>query len=195
MIREEVRICGCMTANGRMDACMNPEEHCPMPENFKYKEVFERGRPRHDADDPFFIRHPRMDLSRRAKLFAPFDALRGFSAAVIAKNEQYEARREMDSGVMEELNEKISLLHRLTRTKKTAIENNVQIAVTCFVPCADDTDAFSGPCADDTGSSSEPCGKYHTFTGTCMGVDPEVTRTLLLDELRISFEDIIRIDM
>ena len=163
---------------------MNPEEHCPMPENFKYKEVFERGKPRHDANDPFFIRHPRMDLSRRAKLFAPFDALRGFSAAVIAKNEQYEARREMDSGVMEELDEKLQLLHRLTRTKKTAIENNVQIAVTCFVPCA-----------DDTGSSSEPCGKYHTFTGTCMGVDPEVTRTLLLDELRISFEDIIRIDM
>ncbi len=65
--------------------------HSPMPENFKYKEVFEKGKPVHDADDPFYIRHPRMDLSRRAKLFAPFDALRGFSAAVIAAGKQHEA--------------------------------------------------------------------------------------------------------
>ncbi len=179
-----MNIHGCRGENGGMDNCMNIEEHCPMPENFKYKEVFEKGKPRHDPDDPFFIRHPRMDLARRAKLFAPFDALRGFSAAVIARNELYEERREMDSGVMEELNEKISLLHRLTGTKKAAIENNVQIAVTCFVPCDDDTVTSPGS-----------CGKYLTFTGTCMEVDPEVSRSLLLDELRISFEDIVRIDM
>lgn len=55
---------------------------------FRYLEVMLRGRPRHDRYDPFSVRHPSMDPSRRAKIFAPFDALRGFSAALIAKEAQ-----------------------------------------------------------------------------------------------------------
>lgn len=49
-----------------------------MPEHFRYKETFLRGKPFHDPYDPFRCRHPSMDVRRRAKLFAPFDALRGF---------------------------------------------------------------------------------------------------------------------
>lgn len=56
-----------------------------MPEDFAYWDVFLKGRPRHQKTDPFGIRHPAMDLGRRAKIFAPFDALRGFSAAIIAE--------------------------------------------------------------------------------------------------------------
>ncbi|SEA77978.1 hypothetical protein SAMN05216349_12830 [Oribacterium sp. KHPX15] len=49
------------------------------PPSFKYKSVLEKGKPVHDKYDSFSIRHPAMDLSRRAKIFSPFDALKGFN--------------------------------------------------------------------------------------------------------------------
>ena len=65
---------------------MENTEHPAIPENYRYKKVFEKGRPVHDPDDPFRIRHPKMDLSKRARIFAPFDALRGFDAALDSQN-------------------------------------------------------------------------------------------------------------
>ena len=56
-----------------------------MPEDFPYRDVFLEGRPRHEKTDPFRIRHPQMDVGKRAKIFAPFDALRGFSDALADK--------------------------------------------------------------------------------------------------------------
>ncbi|MBR6398215.1 MAG: hypothetical protein IKS06_04945, partial [Lachnospiraceae bacterium] len=53
-----------------------------MPSDFKYKNAFLAGRPKHARTDRFRIRHPEMDHGRRAKIFAPFDALRGFSVAI-----------------------------------------------------------------------------------------------------------------
>ncbi len=47
--------------------------------SFKYRNVLEKGKPLHDKYDSFSIRHPTMDLSRRAKIFSPFDALKGFN--------------------------------------------------------------------------------------------------------------------
>ena len=54
-----------------------------MPAGFRYRETFLKGRPRHDRFDAFRIRHPSMDVGKRAKLFAPFDALRGFDFAIM----------------------------------------------------------------------------------------------------------------
>ena len=47
-------------------------------EGFRYKQVYEKGKPKHLPYDSFSIKHPAMDLSRRAKIFSPFDALKGF---------------------------------------------------------------------------------------------------------------------
>ena len=161
---------------------MELNEKYTISENFKYRDVILKGKPRHSTDDPFSVRHPKMDLSRRAKLFAPFDALRGFSAAVIAKDERYEAKKEMDVEILEDLNQKISLLCELTATKKLALENNVRVSVTYFEPCSDtNSEAF------------ETDGKYLTLTGTCMHVDPDISQTILIDETLISFADIIQI--
>ncbi len=44
----------------------------------RYKKVLEKGKPVHQKGDDFFVKHPPMDLSRRAKIFSPFDALKGF---------------------------------------------------------------------------------------------------------------------
>ena len=57
-------------------------ETVKMPVNFKYREAYMKGRPRHDRLDPFSIRHPKMDVGRRAKIFASFDALKGFDEAL-----------------------------------------------------------------------------------------------------------------
>ena len=64
------------------------------PEGFRYSEVLRRGRPVHDPLDPFTVRHPAMPLSRRAKIFSPFDALRGFGDAITAKAEEHDAQGE-----------------------------------------------------------------------------------------------------
>ena len=56
----------------------------PMPAGFKYRDVFLKGKPRHDHYDSFRLRHPSMDPGKRAKIFAPFDALAGFSDALTA---------------------------------------------------------------------------------------------------------------
>ena len=50
---------------------------------FKYRAVYEKGKPTHDRYDSFSIRHPSMDLARRAKIFTPFDALKGFGEELL----------------------------------------------------------------------------------------------------------------
>ena len=53
--------------------------YTPEPKYFKYKEVMEHGKPQHEPFDAFRLKHPSMPLQKRAKIFAPFDALRGFN--------------------------------------------------------------------------------------------------------------------
>jgi hypothetical protein len=47
--------------------------------SFRYKNVYEKGKPKHEKYDSFSIKHPPMELSKRAKIFSPFDALKGFN--------------------------------------------------------------------------------------------------------------------
>lgn len=70
--------------------------YSPMPEDFAYRDVFLKGRPQHQKTDPFGIRHPAMDPGKRAKIFAPFDALRGFSAAIMAETAKAKAADEKE---------------------------------------------------------------------------------------------------
>ena len=56
--------------------------YMPMPANFQYADVLSRGQPRHERFDLFRLRHPSMDTGKRAKIFAPFDALKGFNDAI-----------------------------------------------------------------------------------------------------------------
>ena len=56
-----------------------------IPVTHPYIRVLVRGCPVH-ADDDFSLRHPRMERSLRAKIFAPFDALEGFSDRIRTRN-------------------------------------------------------------------------------------------------------------
>ena len=57
----------------------------------RYKKVYERGKPKHSPFDDFSIKHPAMDLSRRAKIFSPFDALKGFNEEIASTELTFEA--------------------------------------------------------------------------------------------------------
>ncbi len=55
-----------------------------MPQGFKYRSVFLRGKPRHQKYDDFWRKHPPMPAAHWAKIFAPFDALSGFSEELVS---------------------------------------------------------------------------------------------------------------
>ena len=53
-----------------------------MPVNFKYAKCYLKGKPRHDGQDEFLAKHPPMPVEKWAKIFSPFDALKGFGDAI-----------------------------------------------------------------------------------------------------------------
>ena len=74
---------------------MNAVGYMTMPDKFYYMDVFLQGKPQHDRYDRFSIKHPPMDVGKRAKIFSPFDALKGFNEAVAAKEVPYVNRIEL----------------------------------------------------------------------------------------------------
>ncbi len=155
----------------------------PMPADFRYKKIFAKGKPEHPRSDPFRARHPRMDAGRRAKLFAPFDALKGFSESIAAKQVLYVGRKELSAEDRAETDRRLRILYELTKNSRLARRNRVQVAVTFFVPCPD-------PGHEAFGQK----GSFIQASGICMGVDPVVSRSLLVDQTSIAFEDILKIE-
>ena len=132
-----------------------------MPPSFEYKKVFLRGRPIHEKYDSFWCKHPPMDPGRWAKIFAPFDALEGFDEAVRAKEELYCERHELGDTKKEELNQKLTVLHSLTRNSREARKNAPIVTIRFFSPCVDRHSEWYGR-----------GGQYRTITdGVCRRVD------------------------
>ena len=153
--------------------------YMPMPADFKYKSVFLHGKTQHEAEDPFRIRHPIMPCSRRAKLFSPFDALRGFDAAIWSKEVLYEDRKLLDESEQEILDRKLVLLRKLTYNSRVARQNRPTVTVTYFSPCTDENSFAYGR-----------QGQYVSVTGIVHNVDPDVSRTITLDDQVIDLSDI-----
>lgn len=151
-------------------------EPLPIPPGFRYADLLRRGRPRHGAPgrpatyDAFYRRHPPMPCSRRAKIFAPFDALAGFSQRISDKEVLYRDRLELAEGEREDLDRKIAILHSLTANSRMARENRVPAEITYFAPCADPENAAYG----------KKQGQYRTLTGIVRRVDVR-NRAILLD--------------
>jgi len=143
--------------------------YMPMPLDFKHAEVLHRGRPRHGSPgklatyDQFYIKHPPMACSRRAKLFAPFDALAGFSQCIRAKQELYCERRKLTEGERETLDARTTEFHRLTMNNKMARENAVRVSITYFEPCSD--------VHSESYTKEGRFGQYKTVTGIVCKVD------------------------
>jgi hypothetical protein len=155
----------------------------PVPADFRYLNVFLKGKPQHDRFDAFRVRHPMMDVGHRAKIFAPFDALKGFSEAIASKDVQYEYRIELSPEDAGELARRLSILHNLTFNSRMARANRVQVSVTYYEPCSDkDNDAYGVK------------GRYKTITGICWNVDTEESHAILIDRMKIPLEDVLRIE-
>ena len=74
-----------------------------------------------------------MPASRWAKIFSPFDALKGFSEAVSSKEVQYVSRIELDADSEAELSRKLEILHNLTWNGRMAKANHVMVSVKFFI--------------------------------------------------------------
>lgn len=153
-----------------------------MPVDFPYRDVFLRGKPKHDRFDVFSSRHPKMNLGRRAKIFSPFDALKGFNEAISSKDVLYYENKELSAEDRQELNHRLNILKNLTFNSRMARANHVIVTVVYYVPCADENNEAYGL-----------RGSYSEITGLCKRVD-EIQRTIQVDEKRIRFDDILRVE-
>ncbi len=152
------------------------------PDDFKYADVLKHGKPSHAVNDSFAVKHPAMSLGKRAKIFSPFDALKGFSEAVEAKDELYCERIELSEDECAGLDNTIADLRELVCNGSSARENNVTVSVTHFVPCTDaDNDAYGRR------------GQYVETKGVLNSIDT-VRRMITVGGERILFGDIIEIN-
>ena len=149
--------------------------------DFPYLQVLMEGRPQHDTDD-FCFRHPQMEQGKRAKLFAPFDALDGYGESISSKNILYTDPVILDESAKEELGRRLTILRNLTYNSRMAKANRVTVTVKYYVPCADEQSFSCGI-----------KGQYFSVTGVVWQVDTEVSRTITVDHTRIRFQDILSI--
>lgn len=152
--------------------------YMPMPPDFKYKELVLKGRPRHEKFDDFWRKHPPMDTTHRAKIFAPFDALAGFDEAIASKHVLYESRKILSDTEKKKIDKMICLLRALTRNGKTARMNRPEVTITYFNPCNDIHSEWYGK-----------GGYYKTMTGICRKID-DIFQEIIIEGLSIRFDDI-----
>lgn len=152
----------------------------PKPDSFRYDTVLNSGKPSHHGDY-FSIRHPKMSPGHRAKIFAPFAALRGFEEEVASKEVRYETKRELDPDELYELNHALNTLYLATRNGHAAKRNPVSASVEYYQVCEDPHNEVYG-CK----------GEYLTLSGIVHRVDPE-QQILIIDDSFIPFNLIYRI--
>ena len=150
-----------------------------VPVQFPYLNVLFQGRPQHRMDE-FSQRHPQMERGRRAKLFAPFDALDGYGDSIREKDTVYVDRIIPDDSEREELGQRLFILHRLTRSRRQALAHPVIVTATYYVLC---TDEYSFACGKR--------GQYKTVTGPVQQVDPEESRTLTVAGVSVPLDDLL----
>ena len=148
-------------------------------ETFPYWNALAAGRPLADS-----ARHPRMPIPHRAKIFQPFDALEGFSVSIAAMGKTYTDRVILSETAQAELSRKIASLCRLTRNRKQARENCIDVRVAYFVPCT-----------DPANPSFRIRGSYQITEGICQKVDPDESCTLQVNDTYIPIQDILSIDL
>ncbi len=155
------------------------------PLDFPYLEAVFQGRPKHtnEMSDSFASRHPKMPRSKRAKQFAPFDALDGYNDGIRSKNVPYMERIWLDEPEKAEIGRRLEILHRLTFNRKAARKNHAVVTVRYYVPCTDEN-IFG----------YQMKGVYETVTGICRYVDADLSETIKVGEKVIGFSDILEIE-
>ena len=148
-------------------------EMIQVPASFKYKDILFLGRPIHDRHSAFYAQHPPMPASRWAKIYAPFDALRGFNECIAEQEIVRRERRELDEDAQKELDRRLEILKNLTWNNRMAKANQVRVIVTFYQP--------------DT-------SLYETITGIIWKVDTEISGTIKAGHKQIEIKDILKIE-
>ena len=159
---------------------MDNPKNITIPKGFRYSEVLRGGKPVHEKFDSFSVKHPSMPLEKRAKIFSPFDALKGFDEAISSKNVIYEDRKTLSEEDMQILDQKLCMLRQLTINSKSARVNRIPVEITYF-RLSKDPDI------------QEEKGSYLTDSGILMKVDDFSRMLILSDDKRIPIDDIISI--
>ena len=126
----------------------------------KYDDMFHLSRPR--------SRYPKMRRSDRAKIFAPYDALKGFSDSVKEKDQVYFPRMLISDFIQEGINRRLKALNR-----------GDVVTVICFMSMQR--------------TKEEDLGEYRAAAGVVSRVD-EIERKLVLEHMTIPFEDIVSLN-
>ncbi len=119
------------------------------------------------------IKHPRMSTADRAKIFAPFAALKGYEEAIAAKEKIVVPRIELSEEAREYLDMQVSRIESLLAKGQHPI-----ITVVYF---------------QQEKGRKEGEGEYLQFTGMAAKFDRS-TRVLQIVEKRIRLDDIYRIE-
>ena len=160
---------------------MNDPKTIMIPKGFRYSEVLRRGKPVHKKFDSFSIRHPSMPLEKRAKIFSPFDALKGFNEAISSKEVIYEHRKTLSDEEIQILDQKLCLLRQLAINSKAACVGSIPVEVTYF-RLLEDPDM------------QEEKGCYLTDSGILKKIDVFLRLLILSDDTRIPIDEIISIN-
>lgn len=103
-----------------------------MPADFRYQKVYTKGMPVHKKWDRFQAKHPPMSVNRWAKIFSPFDALKGFNDAIASKEETYVRRIKLEEDGKRNLETAMAILKGYTYNSRIARKNHIMITVSHF---------------------------------------------------------------
>ena len=158
---------------------------CVLRRQSPYEAIINEPRPQHQWDE-FSLKHPKMSRAGRAKIFMPYDALKGYKEAVREKESRYENKRDLSDEEKEEINRKLGRLLTVCRTAKRA-GTSVCVTVRYFteVPLTD----------EDILLGADPYvvrGLYPEITGPVQKIS-EYENSLVVSGQRILFADIVDI--
>lgn len=136
----------------------------------KYDDIIHMEYPFNSSD---VIKHPRMSVEDRAKIFAPFAALKGYEEAIAAKQKVVVPRIELSEESKEYLDLQLGKIERLLSNGQHPI-----ISVVFF---------------QKNKASNEDGGEYIQFTGLVAKLN-QTSRIIQIVEKRLRLDDIYRIE-
>ena len=102
--------------------------------NQPYEKILRAERPVH-FQDAFSTKHPPMPREKRAKLFAPFDALAGYGEALGEQEVIYQEREVLSKEKRQELDKKLDFLWNVYRERRQGTKYvGGSLAVKAFEP-------------------------------------------------------------
>ncbi len=130
----------------------------------KYEDIIQKSRP--ESEDSLH-RHPRMPVTERAKIFAPFSALKGYDTEIADRQARFQLipRPILSEERQAQLSEQLQHLQK-----------GMSVKISCF--------------QEDTFQS--PLGMCLSLEGQVNAVDP-VQRTIRIDDRYIRFDDLLNI--